>query len=109
MKTSNGVIKLIKRSFLNVLGTVAYVSVVAVIMSHGSQIFGKKDTALTPVAVLMLFVLSAAVTGSLVAGKPLLMYLNNEKSDAIKLFIYTLCWLALATLILFAVMAIMNK
>jgi SNF family Na+-dependent transporter len=101
--------KLIQRSFLNVLGVVAYVSGVALIMSNGNKIFGEKDTAVTPIAALMLFVLSAAVTGSLVIGKPLLMYLNNQKSEAVKLFIYTLCWLALATIVLFVVMASMNK
>jgi hypothetical protein len=101
--------KLIQRSFLNVLGVVAYVTVVALVMSNGNKIFGVKDTAVTPVAALMLFVLSAAVTGSLVVGKPLLMYLNNQKNEAVKLFIYTLCWLALATIILFVVMASMNR
>lgn len=101
--------KLVQRSFLNALGTVAYVTVVALIMSNGNKIFGVKDTTLTPIAVLMLFVLSAAITASLVAGKPVLMYLNNQKNEAVRLFIYTLCWLALVTVVLFAVMAIMHK
>jgi hypothetical protein len=101
--------KLIQRSFLNALGTAAYVTAVALIMFNGNKLFGVKDTAVTPIAVLMLLVLSAGVTGSLVLGKPLLMFLNNQKSEAVKLFIYTLCWLALATIILFVVMASMHK
>jgi heme O synthase-like polyprenyltransferase len=48
-------------------------------------------------------VLSAAVTGGLVLGKPVMLYLDNQKTDAIKLFIYTLCWLALAVVILLIV------
>ena len=107
--SSNGVNKLIQRSFLNVLGVVAYVCVVALVMANGNRIFGVKDTAVTPIAALMLFVLSAAVTGSLVVGKPLLMYLNNQKNEAVKLFIYTLCWLALATITVFVIMAVMHK
>jgi hypothetical protein len=104
--TSNGVIQ---RSFLNALGTVAYVSLISLVMSQGSKIFGEKDTAVTPIAALTLFVLSAAVTGGLVVGKPLLMYIENQKTEAVKLFIYTLCWLGLFAIILFTVMAITNN
>jgi len=93
--------KLIKRSFLNALGTTAYVVVVATFLFNASRIFAPKDTAFAPMAALMLLVLSAAVTGSLVLGKPLLMFLNGQKNEAVRLFIYTVCWLALATIIFF--------
>ncbi len=69
-------------------------------MQNGERIFGQMNKTTGPIAFLTLFVLSAAVTGGLVLGKPLLMYVNNQKSEAIKLFIYTLCWLALAVVIL---------
>jgi branched-subunit amino acid permease len=92
--------KLVQRSFLNALGTIAYVAVVATIMQNGEKIFGNINQTLAPIAFLTMFVLSAAVTGSLVLGKPVLMYLDNQKSDAIKLFVYTVCWLALAVVIL---------
>ena len=92
--------KLIQRSFLNALGTIAYVSIVATIMQNGEKIFGSINKTTGPIAFLTLFVLSAAVTGGLVLGKPLLMYLNNQKSEAVRLFLYTLCWLALAIVIL---------
>lgn len=91
---------LIQRSFLNALGTVAYVAVVATLMSNGEKIFGQMSDILGPITILTLFVLSAAVTSSLVLGKPILMYLNNQKNDAVRLFIYTLGWLALAIIIL---------
>lgn len=101
--------KLISRSFLNALGTVVYISFVSLVMSQGNKIFGEKDTAITPIAALTLFVLSAAVTGGLVVGKPLLMYLENQKSEAVKLFVYTVCWLGIFTLILFTAMAVIHK
>lgn len=94
--------KLILRGFLNALGTSAYIAVVGTTMQNGEKLFGQINEAVAPIAFLMLFVLSASVTGGLVLGKPMLMYLNNEKSNAVKLFIYTLCWLALGTIILFA-------
>lgn len=95
--------KLIQRSLLNALGTIAYVGVVATLMQAGEKIFGDANQTTGPIAFLTLFVLSAGVTGGLVLGKPLLMYLDNEKTDAVKLFIYTLGWLMLAVIILFAV------
>jgi hypothetical protein len=93
--------KLVQRSFLNALSTTAYVTVIATFLFNANKIFAPKDTAFAPMAALMLLVLSAAVTGSLVVGKPLLMFLNGQKSEAVKLFIYTVCWLALATIIFF--------
>ncbi len=95
--------KLVQRSLINALGTIAYVSVVATIMQNGEKIFGNMNQTIGPIAFLTLFILSAAVSGGLVLGKPVLMYLNNEKSEAIKLFIYTLAWLALAVIILLIV------
>ena len=92
--------KLLQRSFLNALGTIAYVSVIATIMQNGDKIFGRINQTLAPIAFLTLFVLSAGVTGGLVIGKPVMLFLNNQKTEAIKLFIYTLCWLALAVVIL---------
>ncbi len=95
--------KLVQRSFLNALGVTAYVSVIATIMQNGEKYFESVNESIAPIAFLTLFVLSAAVTGGLVLGKPVLMYLNNQKNEAIRLFIYTLGWLALAVVILLIV------
>jgi hypothetical protein len=92
--------KLVQRSFMNALGTVAYVTAVALTMSNGERLFNNINQTIGPIAFLTLFVLSAAITGSLVLGKPVLMYLNNQKNEAIRLFLYTLCWLAAAIVIL---------
>jgi len=88
-------------SLLHSLGVLIYISAVAYIMNHGNQWFGKEDKFLTPVAALMLFVLSAAVTGSLVLAKPILLYLDGQKSDAIKFFLWTLGGLLILTLFAF--------
>lgn len=94
--------KLVQRSLLNALGVVAYVTTLVTIVRNGERIFGSVNEAVAPILFLTVFVLSAAVTGGLVLGKPLFMYLNNQKNEAIKMFIYTLCWLALAVVILLA-------
>jgi len=76
--------KLIQRSFLNAFGTGAYIAMVAWVMFHGEKVFEKMPELIGPIAFLMLFVLSAAVTGSLVLGKPLLMYLDDQKKEAVQ-------------------------
>jgi len=46
-----------------------------------------------PIIGLTLFVLSAAVTGALVLGRPILLYLDGKKAEAVRFFGYTLGWL----------------
>jgi hypothetical protein len=86
-------------AFLCALGVVVYTTIIAFIMQHGEQIFGKMNNLLGPVVFLMLFVLSAAIVGALVLGKPVMMYLDGEKKDAVKMFAETMLWLFVATLI----------
>lgn len=100
--------KLIRRSFLNALGTVAYIILVGTIMRNAEKIFGKVDDIFAPVIVLTLFVLSAAITGSLILGKPVLLFLEGNKSEAIKLFTYTLGWLAIALLLIVTISVIVH-
>ncbi len=83
-----------------------YVSLVAFVMSHANTWFGQKDTAWTPVAVLMMFVLSAAVTGGLVLGRPVLMYMDGKKQEALQFFGFTVMWLFVLTIIVFVVLAV---
>lgn len=89
--------KLAWRGFLNAIGVVAYVSCVALIMQNGEKIFGKMHNLLGPVSFLLLFVLSAAITGGLVLVKPAMLYFENCKSEAVRLFLYTIGWIFVAT------------
>lgn len=99
-----------KKNILHSLGhavlVLLYVGLVASIMNNGSRWFGVKDTAWTPVAMLMLLVLSASITGTLVLGRPLLMYLDGEKKEALKFFSYTIGWLFLLTITVLVVMLV---
>lgn len=93
---------LVKTSFLHALGTVVYVTIVVLIMQNANQLFGFTDSKLLgPMAFLMLFVLSAAIVGSLVLARPAMLYLNGQKSEGVRLFVYILGWLLLAILIVF--------
>ncbi len=88
-------------SLLNAVGVAVYIIGISFILRNGDKIFGKMDNFLAPVAFLLLFVLSAAITGMLVLGRPLLLYFENRKSEAIKMFFYTIGWLFLITLVVF--------
>jgi hypothetical protein len=94
---------LIKRSFLNALATAIYISGLISLMFNAERLFGEVENMLVPIGMLMLFVLSASVTGGLVLGKPMFMYLNGQKAEGIKLFVYTIGWLAVLTVIVLLV------
>jgi hypothetical protein len=95
---------LIKRAGLNALGTFVYVSAVGLFMANASRILGERDTTLTPVAVLLLLVFSAALTGSLVFGQPLLWYIDGKKREAVQLLVWTMAWLLALLVLVFAAM-----
>ena len=93
--------KLVYYSFLHSLGTLIYVALVVVILYNGQNIFGKQMNYLGALAMLLLFVLSAIIVGLFVLGRPILLYLDNQKKEAIKLLFYTVGWLFLFTMITF--------
>lgn len=85
--------KLTLLAFYHAAGIVIYVALIATILQNGEKIFGQMDKALGTITFLMLFVLSAAVTGALVLARPILLYLDGLKREAIKNFVLTVSWL----------------
>jgi hypothetical protein len=100
--------KLIMISFLNAFGVTIYVAGISFVMRSGGKIFDETNNFLGPVAFLLLFVLSAAITGTLTLGRPVWLYLENRKLEAVKLFLYTLGWLIAITLAIFIVQIIIQ-
>mgnify|MGYP001130355331 CR=1 FL=1 len=90
---------IIKRALINALATAAYVTAIGVFMFYANTIFGKEDKALTPVVALLLLVLSAAVTASLLFGQPAMWYVDGKKKQALQLLGATLACLAVITLL----------
>lgn len=89
MKKSDYVLK----SLINAAGVFVYVSAVGWFGFHSKEIFGGDSNFLIPVFALLLFVISACITGLLVLGKPILMYFGGLKKEAFMLFFSTLAWL----------------
>lgn len=80
-----------------------YTSGVAWLLFNGKIIFGDGEPKnfWAPVFMLLLFVLSATIVGTLVLGKPILLYWNGAKSEALRFFTYTVGWLFIILLIVF--------
>lgn len=100
--------KLVWLSVLNSFGVLAYVSLLVAFMSNSQRIFGKDDNAMIGVVMLLIFIFSALVTGSLVLGRPILLYLDGKKSEALKLLFYTMAGLFAALLLAIFVMLLLK-
>jgi len=100
--------KIVKRAVINALLAFVYVTVVGLFMSHASKILGPKDTALTPVAVLMLLVFSAALMSILVFGQPVMWYLDGKKKAALDLLGYTMVALLLLLVLTFVALLVVR-
>lgn len=83
---------IIKTAFANTLLTVLYITLVASILRNAERLFGQvpEPNVLIPILMLSLFVFSAAITGFLVFGRPMMWYLDGRKEDSLSLLAYTL-------------------
>ncbi|HXV27179.1 MAG TPA: hypothetical protein VD862_04120 [Candidatus Paceibacterota bacterium] len=81
-------------AFIHASGVVAYVSVLILGVHFGDKFISKDPGLLGPAVFLLVFVVSAAVTGSLVFGRPVLWYVEGRKQDAMRLALTTVLWLA---------------
>lgn len=87
-----------KTALVDSVGTAVYILAVISFMNYASSIgWGKNNQIFVPIAMLMLLVLSASVTGYLMVGRPALMYFDGKKKEALALFIYTLIAFAIIT------------
>jgi uncharacterized membrane protein len=98
--------KLIAQGFLLALGEGAYIALVALVMRYAATIVPKDPSILGFTTFITIFVLSAAVTGSLIIGKPILLYLDGKKKEAVTLFAFILGWLFVSLLILFLIITL---
>ncbi|MCL4417394.1 MAG: hypothetical protein M1365_11970 [Actinobacteria bacterium] len=93
--------KIIKRALVDSFGTALYIVLVVSFLFSLQAFNSHEDIMLIPVAMLLLFVSSAAITGFLVFGKPVMLYIDGKKREAVMLLGYTLCILVLITIFAF--------
>ena len=92
------------------LGVLGYILLLAIFMSRANDWFGAVDhDILSPLAALMLFLLSALITGGLVLGKPIMLYLDGQKKDGVKLLLFTGLALFILTCLVFFVLLLSRQ
>ena len=93
--------KLLLWSVINSLAAFVYIALVGWLMFNGGKIFADVSSFWAPVALLLLFVVSATIVGALVLGRPIYLYLGGFKKEAVKLLVYTVICLLVITIIVF--------
>lgn len=89
--------KLLLHSLGHAVLTALYVSGVAWFLFNAEKFFQPKDTVFAPITALMLFVVSATIVGTLVLGRPILLYMEGRKSESLKMLGLTVGWLLVLT------------
>jgi hypothetical protein len=89
-----------KNPFINALSALLYIAIVAVVMFYGTKSLPKEDTVFTPIVILSLFTLSAAMMGYLFLFQPLQLYLDGKKKVAVNLFLQTFATFAVITAVI---------
>ncbi len=94
-----------KNPFINAIAALIYITLIASFMFYGTKhASGTPESIIIPIAMLSLFTLSAAVMGYVFLSKPLLLYLDGKKKEAVKLFLHTVAVFAVITAIAMALL-----
>ena len=76
--------------FINAGAAISYIIAIVFVMFYGLRQMGPEDSVLAPIAMLSLFVLSAATMVYLYFYQPILLFLEGQKKQATELFLKTL-------------------
>lgn len=98
-----------KTPLFHALAAAAYIGLISLFFFYGSSLFGPDDNALMPMAMLSLFVLSAAIMGYLFLYRPILTYLEGDKAAALSFFFKTTGLFAGITLVFFALAFLISR
>lgn len=97
--------KITVHAFLHATGTVAYIVLIALFLSSAKRVFDRdasNETMMIPVIMLLLLVISAAITGFAVFGKPVMLYIDGKKRESLLMLAQTIGFL-----IMFAVIVVL--
>jgi len=96
------------KSFWYSLGVAVWISLVASFMQKANDWFGKQDSIISVVAILLLFSMSALIVGGLLVGKPIFLYIDNKKKEAVEMLLANVGWLLLFFLTAISFLAVTN-
>lgn len=83
-------------------GAMLYISAIAWLLSNAKNLFGEAEAVIwVPIAMLSLLTFSVAVMGVLIFGRPVMLYLNSQKKEAMNFLFHTLGWLLVGVFLVF--------
>ena len=101
--------KLAMQGLYSAVGEVAYIAIVTGVMTFAQKLFGaKQHDIIGPVVFLTLIVVSVAVSGALIFGRSVFLYLDGKKKQSVEVFCYTIGWLASILAIILIVMSFLK-
>ena len=101
--------KLFFLSVLNSLGVAIYIFLVVLFLNNAQNILGPQDNKiLSPMIFLLLFVFSALLTGFLVLGRPIMLYINGLKKEGLRALLYTGLGLFIILIIVFIIFLLIH-
>ncbi len=98
--------KPILSGLVHALGVAAYCGLVAGFFQLGERAFGDYQGSLLIVLMLVLLVLSAAITGSLVFGYPVYLVYKGKTKLGLEILISTLVWLLVIVGVVLGIIAL---
>jgi hypothetical protein len=88
-----------KNPIVNGLVATLYIVVLVLVMTFGIRLMGPQDTFMTPIAMICLFTLSAAVMGYVFCYQPIMLFVEGKKKQAVQLFLQTVAVFGIITLV----------
>lgn len=88
-----------KNPIFNALSASAYIVIIVSVMTFLSRYSTNPDKFFAPVLFISMFTLSAAIMGYIFCGQPILLYLDGQKKQAVKLFLQTVLAFGSITLV----------
>lgn len=98
-----------KLGLLQALGVSFYCGLVGTVMQNGDRFFGKKDTFMTPIAVLTMLCVSVLICALIVFKKPYELFFDGKKKEALDVVVYTSFSLLVIVVVLFVTMILLSN
>jgi hypothetical protein len=92
--------KYITQGFAHAAGVLVYVGALVWGIFNAERFFEGEPEFIVPLVMLLLFIVSATITGLLVLGKPAHLYISGFKKEAVVLLVSTICWIVVFVAIL---------
>lgn len=78
--------------FLQSTGLFVYTMLIGLFFAYANKIFGPVDTLFSPIAFLLLFVVSAVISSSLVLARAGYLFWERRYKEAFSLLLWTIIW-----------------